>query len=104
VNHLPFHFGVYVCIFYYAWILYVWLKFPPAPVKVSTSSMALVVMSGQPCSGKSKAAACLTAALRSSSADLTVRVIDESSLHLGRNDGYKGTDCYCLDYALHQCY
>ncbi|KAM0928076.1 hypothetical protein ACQ4PT_002257 [Festuca glaucescens] len=46
-------------------------------------------MCGQPCSGKSEAAACLTAALRSSMADITVRVIDESSLHLGRNDSYK---------------
>ncbi|GJN34213.1 hypothetical protein PR202_gb22858 [Eleusine coracana subsp. coracana] len=52
--------------------------------------MALVLMCGQPCSGKSEAAACLTAALRSSSADLTVRIIDESSLHLERNDSYKG--------------
>lgn len=51
--------------------------------------MALVVMCGQPCSGKSAAAACLAAALRSSSADLAVRVIDESSLHLGRNESYK---------------
>uniref|UniRef100_A0ACD6A2I3 Uncharacterized protein n=2 Tax=Avena sativa TaxID=4498 RepID=A0ACD6A2I3_AVESA len=51
--------------------------------------MALVVMCGQPCSGKSEAAACLAAALRSSLTDITVRVIDESSLHLGRNDSYK---------------
>uniref|UniRef100_A0ACD5XYG2 Uncharacterized protein n=1 Tax=Avena sativa TaxID=4498 RepID=A0ACD5XYG2_AVESA len=51
--------------------------------------MALVVMCGQPCSGKSEAAACLTAALHSSVADVTVRIIDESSLHLGRNDSYK---------------
>ncbi|KAF8680730.1 hypothetical protein HU200_012710 [Digitaria exilis] len=51
--------------------------------------MALVVMCGQPCSGKSAAAGCLAAALRSSSTDLTVRIIDESSLHLGRNDSYK---------------
>lgn len=51
--------------------------------------MALVVMCGQPCSGKSEAAACLTAAIRSSCANLTVRIIDESSLHLGRNDSYK---------------
>ncbi|GJM99095.1 hypothetical protein PR202_ga16162 [Eleusine coracana subsp. coracana] len=58
--------------------------------KCFLSSMALVLMCGQPCSGKSEAAACLTAALRSSSADLTVRIIDESSLHLGRNDSYKG--------------
>ncbi|XP_039851521.1 protein KTI12 homolog isoform X7 [Panicum virgatum] len=51
--------------------------------------MALVVMCGQPCSGKSAAAACLAAALRTSSTDLIVRIIDESSLHLGRNDSYK---------------
>ncbi|PAN42434.1 hypothetical protein PAHAL_8G136800 [Panicum hallii] len=51
--------------------------------------MALVVMCGQPCSGKSAAVACLAAALRTSSTDLTVRIIDESSLHLGRNDCYK---------------
>jgi protein KTI12 len=65
--------------------------------------MALVVMCGQPCSGKSEAAACLTAALRSSSADLTVRIIDESSLHLGRNDSYKGTAvtyCNCALFSL----
>lgn len=52
-------------------------------------SMALVVMCGQPCSGKSAAAACLAATLRTSSTDLIVRIIDESSLHLGRNDSYK---------------
>ncbi|XBH74090.1 hypothetical protein VPH35_101104 [Triticum aestivum] len=51
--------------------------------------MALVVMCGQPCSGKSEAAACLAAALRSSVLDVTVRVIDESSLHLGRDESYK---------------
>ncbi|KAF7075816.1 hypothetical protein CFC21_080559 [Triticum aestivum] len=51
--------------------------------------MALVVMCGQPCSGKSEAAACLAAALRSSVPDVTVRVIDESSLHLGRDESYK---------------
>lgn len=65
------------------------LLFYPSP-KVSTFSMALVVMCGQPCSGKSEAAACLAAALRSSVPDVTVRVIDESSLHLGRNESYKG--------------
>uniref|UniRef100_A0A0E0HC09 Protein KTI12 homolog n=1 Tax=Oryza nivara TaxID=4536 RepID=A0A0E0HC09_ORYNI len=57
--------------------------------QVYTFSMALVVICGQPCSGKSAAAACLTAALCSSTSDLTVRIIDESSLHLGRNDSYK---------------
>lgn len=67
-----------------------WFPHPLSLMKVSTSSMALVVMCGQPCSGKSAAAACLAAALRSSSPDLTVRIIDELSLHLGRNDSYKG--------------
>uniref|UniRef100_A0A0D9XR89 Uncharacterized protein n=1 Tax=Leersia perrieri TaxID=77586 RepID=A0A0D9XR89_9ORYZ len=57
--------------------------------------MALVVICGQPCSGKSAAAACLTAALSSSATELTVRTIDESSLHLGRNDSYKGTTLLC---------
>lgn len=57
--------------------------------QVYTFSMALVVICGQPCSGKSAAAACLAAALCSSTSDLTVRIIDESSLHLGRNDSYK---------------
>jgi tRNA uridine 5-carbamoylmethylation protein Kti12 len=65
-------------------------------LKVSKSSMALIVMCGQPCSGKSAAAACLAAALRSSSSDLTVRIIDESSLHLGRNDSYKGIGYYYM--------
>lgn len=70
----------------------VWLNgFPTSlSLKVSTSSMALVVMCGQPCSGKTAAAACLAVALHTSSPDLTVRIIDESSLHLRRNDSYKG--------------
>ncbi|KAF3340971.1 protein KTI12 [Carex littledalei] len=55
--------------------------------------MALVVMCGQPCSGKSTAVIRLADALQSASATggdqrLTVRVIDESSLHLGRNQSY----------------
>ncbi|KAF0896564.1 hypothetical protein E2562_025468, partial [Oryza meyeriana var. granulata] len=68
---------------------------PPASIsvrvksKVYTFSMALVVICGQPCSGKSAAAACLASALCLSTSDLAVRIIDESSLHLGRNDSYK---------------
>ncbi|KAJ3681435.1 hypothetical protein LUZ60_015924 [Juncus effusus] len=52
--------------------------------------MALVVMCGQPCSGKSTAALHLAGALQSSAEDLrlAVRIIDESSLHLGRNQSY----------------
>ncbi|GAB2275203.1 hypothetical protein Dimus_009965 [Dionaea muscipula] len=50
--------------------------------------MALVVICGQPCSGKSTAAACLAEALGDSESKLTVRIIDESSFHLGRNQSY----------------
>jgi protein KTI12 len=76
------------------------LFFSPS-LKVSTFPMALVVMCGQPCSGKSEAAACLTAALRSSMADITVRVIDESSLHLGRNASYKGIYRFLVSMFLY---
>ncbi|CAA6661234.1 unnamed protein product [Spirodela intermedia] len=48
--------------------------------------MALVVICGQPCSGKSKAAACLAGALKESEARQTVRIVDESSLHRGLNE------------------
>lgn len=58
--------------------------------------MALVVICGQPCSGKSTAAAYLSAALSTASgsaADLpkpaTVRIIDELSLNLSRNQSYE---------------
>ncbi|CAD5182859.1 unnamed protein product [Musa acuminata subsp. malaccensis] len=50
--------------------------------------MALVVICGQPCSGKSTAAACLADALQAVDPKPTVRIIDESSLHLGRNQSY----------------
>ncbi|XP_073000228.1 protein KTI12 homolog [Typha latifolia] len=50
--------------------------------------MALVVICGQPCSGKSTAAICLAEALQDAEAKPTVRIIDESSLHLGRNQSY----------------
>uniref|UniRef100_A0A0E0BID4 Uncharacterized protein n=1 Tax=Oryza glumipatula TaxID=40148 RepID=A0A0E0BID4_9ORYZ len=70
--------------------------------QVYTFSMALVVICGQPCSGKSAAAACLAAALCSSTSDLTVRIIDESSLHLGRNDSYKGIPLFC-DTEVDHC-
>ncbi|KNA04707.1 hypothetical protein SOVF_197170 [Spinacia oleracea] len=50
--------------------------------------MALVVICGQPCSGKSTAAKCLAEALRDSESTLTVRVIDETLFHLDRNQGY----------------
>lgn len=54
--------------------------------------MALVVMCGQPCSGKSTAAHCLAEALRASEElHLTVRIIDESSFHLDRNQSYTNT-------------
>ncbi|XP_042416662.1 protein KTI12 homolog [Zingiber officinale] len=51
--------------------------------------MALVVICGQPCSGKSTAAACLADAIQSVDGPKpSVRIIDESSLHLGRNQSY----------------
>ncbi|CAK8560816.1 unnamed protein product [Lathyrus sativus] len=51
--------------------------------------MALVVICGQPCSGKSKAAVTLAEALRQSP-DLKhqVRIIDEACFHLDRNQIY----------------
>ncbi|CAJ2662708.1 protein KTI12 homolog [Trifolium pratense] len=51
--------------------------------------MALVVICGQPCSGKSKAALCLAEALKQSSElKYQVRIIDEASFHLDRNQSY----------------
>ncbi|KAJ4710775.1 protein KTI12-like [Melia azedarach] len=50
--------------------------------------MALVVICGQPCSGKSLAAATLAEALKELESKETVRIIDEISLHLDRNQSY----------------
>ncbi|XP_074274675.1 protein KTI12 homolog [Silene latifolia] len=50
--------------------------------------MALVVICGQPCSGKSTAATCLAEALRDSESNPTVRIIDETLFHLDRNQSY----------------
>ncbi|KAH7685221.1 protein KTI12 protein [Dioscorea alata] len=50
--------------------------------------MALVVICGQPCSGKSTAASCLSEALLAVEPKPMVRIIDETSLHLGRNQSY----------------
>ncbi|KAH1097769.1 hypothetical protein J1N35_014690 [Gossypium stocksii] len=50
--------------------------------------MALVVICGQPCSGKSTAAKCLAEALNESECKQTVRIIDETSFHLDRNQSY----------------
>ncbi|XP_020080030.1 protein KTI12 homolog [Ananas comosus] len=50
--------------------------------------MALVVICGQPCSGKSTAAALLAEAIPAADPKPTVRIIDESSFHLGRNQSY----------------
>jgi protein KTI12 len=51
--------------------------------------MALVLMCGQPCSGKSTAAACLKEALEKRS-NIPVILIDEPSLNLDRNESYQG--------------
>lgn len=50
--------------------------------------MALVIICGQPCSGKSTAAACLTKALEKAS-NVPVILIDEPSLNLDRNSAYQ---------------
>lgn len=50
--------------------------------------MALVIICGQPCSGKSKAALCLSEALNDLDSKSTVRIIDETSFHLDRNQSY----------------
>ncbi|KAB2624464.1 KTI12-like protein [Pyrus ussuriensis x Pyrus communis] len=50
--------------------------------------MALVVICGQPCSGKSTAALCLAEALKELGSNQIVRVIDETSFHLDRNESY----------------
>ncbi|CAI9785283.1 unnamed protein product [Fraxinus pennsylvanica] len=50
--------------------------------------MALVVICGQPCSGKSKSAACLAEALQETDPKPSVRIINESSFHLDRNQSY----------------
>lgn len=50
--------------------------------------MALVVICGQPCSGKSTAALYLAEALKDTESKPTVRVIDETSFHLDRNQSY----------------
>lgn len=52
--------------------------------------MALVVICGQPSSGKSKAAHCLAEALKESESESkqAVKIIDETSFHLDRNQSY----------------
>lgn len=50
--------------------------------------MALVVICGQPSSGKSTAALCLAEALKESESKPEVRIIDEGSFHLDRNQSY----------------
>lgn len=48
--------------------------------------MALVVICGQPCSGKSTVAACLAEALQETEPKPSVRIIDESSFQM-KNGG-----------------
>ncbi|CAN8293698.1 unnamed protein product [Cochlearia groenlandica] len=50
--------------------------------------MALVVICGQPCSGKSVAAVTLAETLQESDSKQSVRIIDEASFHLDRNQNY----------------
>ena len=57
--------------------------------EIQQKEMALVLMCGQPCSGKSTAAACLKEALEKRS-NVPVILIDEPSLNLDRNESYQG--------------
>nr|GMD16910.1 protein KTI12 homolog [Ipomoea batatas] len=70
----------------------VWLRYCEAASAAFCYSqllcMALVVICGQPCSGKSTAAACLANALSDTEAKPSVRIIDEASFHLSRNQSY----------------
>lgn len=50
--------------------------------------MALVVICGQPCSGKSTAAAILAEALEEAESKPLIRIVNESSFHLSRNQHY----------------
>ncbi|CAN7058327.1 unnamed protein product [Brassica oleracea var. botrytis] len=50
--------------------------------------MAQVVICGQPCSGKSIAAITLAESLKKSDTKQSVRIIDEASFHLDRNQNY----------------
>ncbi|KAK6931322.1 Protein KTI12/L-seryl-tRNA(Sec) kinase [Dillenia turbinata] len=50
--------------------------------------MALVVICGQPCSGKSTAANCLAEALKDLESSPAFKIIDEASFHLDCNQSY----------------
>jgi protein KTI12 len=52
--------------------------------------MPLVVVCGQPCSGKSGVAGALAALLQARSPHLKVVIVDEEGLHLDRNASYRG--------------
>lgn len=58
-------------------------------ISLGRRKMALVIICGQPCSGKSTAAACLVKALEKTS-NMPVILIDEPSLNLDRNNAYQG--------------
>lgn len=63
--------------------------------------MALVVVSGQPSSGKSKASAELRDLLQDKGLDVTI--IDEPTLQLVRNESYKGEHWQPLRKKLYSC-
>jgi hypothetical protein len=70
----------------------VWLSSSPARATHAIPGereMALVLMCGQPCSGKSTAAACLIKALEQQHGTPVI-LIDEPSLNLDRNHSYQG--------------
>jgi adenylate kinase family enzyme len=59
--------------------------------------MPLIVLSGQPCSGKSTIAAKLCELLQPAH---PVHVVDEPSLHLERNNSYQSESFYCYIVLL----
>ena len=61
------------------------------------TSMPLIVVSGLPSSGKSSAATALADVCRALGQDVVV--VDEDSLHLRRNDSYKGEAAGCAAAA-----
>lgn len=63
--------------------------------------MPLIVVSGLPSSGKSGAAAALADVCRALGQDVVV--VDEESLHLRRNDSYKGSTWRCCRRHRRQC-
>lgn len=78
------------------------LVFAQRSCSIGSSSryMPLIVISGLPCSGKSTVAATLADLCRQLGQE--VQIVDEDSLHLQRNDSYKGGDPPCCSGGRRQ--